>query len=60
MLQFARYDMSKPSTCNNIVLMSTHAIQKFNQSGHESIPADIQKRIEKRLASIEDPNNELY
>ena len=32
-LRLTRWDPGKPSTCNNLVLMSLHALQKFDAAG---------------------------
>jgi len=50
-LELARWDMSRPSTCNNLVLMGVSALQKFDKDGKATIPKDVQARIEARLQS---------
>lgn len=59
-LSFVRWDMDKPATCDNLVLMSTHAIKDYDTYGRSNIPSSIQKRIEDRLASCREPNNDIY
>jgi tRNA A37 threonylcarbamoyladenosine dehydratase len=50
-LELVRWDLTKPSSCQNLVLMGSKALQKFEKFGKDSIPADVQKEIEKRLQS---------
>ena len=50
-LNLVRWDLSKPSTCNNLVLMSVGAMQRFDQDGTEGLSALVRQRIEARLAS---------
>ena len=56
-LELVRWDISKPSDSSNLVLMGQKALQKFDEAyaqrgdGRESIPADVRKKIEARLAS---------
>lgn len=51
-LELVRWDMAKPSTCNNLVLMSAAAMEKFVQpGGKEAVPENVRKVIETRLAS---------
>lgn len=50
-LELARWDMSQPSTCNNLVLMGASALQKFDKDGRAAVPKDVQARIEARLQS---------
>lgn len=50
-LDFVRWDMSKPSTCNNMVLIGASAKQKFDAEGKAGIPLEIQQQIEERLAT---------
>jgi tRNA threonylcarbamoyladenosine dehydratase len=59
-LDLVRWDLSKPTTCGNLVLMSTHALKKYDLQGRESIPLEIQRRIEKRLATCRDLNSEIF
>lgn len=58
-LFLARWDMSKPATTDNLVLMSAPALQDFDWKGKESVPPAIQSRIEQRLAACRDMNVEL-
>ena len=48
-LELARWDLSRPSTSNNIVLMGASALRKFDTKGKSTIPEDVQARIEARL-----------
>ena len=50
-LELVRWDMSRPSNCNNIIIMGASALQKFEAKGKPSIPQDIQREINARLAS---------
>jgi tRNA threonylcarbamoyladenosine dehydratase len=51
-LELVRWDMSKPSHCDNLVLMSRQAITKYDgEGGKESIPESVRKVIESRLAT---------
>jgi hypothetical protein len=51
-LELVRWDMSKPSVCGNLVLLSRAITQKLDNSNHNKdfIPQDVQDRIERRLA----------
>ena len=59
-LEFARWDLSKPATCDNLVLMSTHALKTYDEQGKSSIDEVVQSRIEERLATCRDHNSEVY
>ena len=59
-LCFARWDLSKPATTDNLVLMSTHALKAYDEKGKDSIPAEIQRRIELRLSASRDLNCEVF
>ncbi|CAB9509451.1 threonylcarbamoyladenosine dehydratase [Seminavis robusta] len=50
-LELVRWDKSKPTLCNNLVLMGVAALKKFDDIGKDSIPQEVQQVIEKRLAS---------
>lgn len=50
-LELVRWDMTRPSTCNNLVLMGASTLQKYDENGKTTIPKDIQQRIEARLQS---------
>lgn len=50
-LELTRWDMTRPSTCNNIVLMGVRALQKFGKDGKATIPEASQARIETCLQS---------
>jgi tRNA A37 threonylcarbamoyladenosine dehydratase len=58
-LSLARWDMSKPATSDNLVLMSTHALKAYDEKGRSNIPVDVQKRIEERLAMCRDLNMDI-
>jgi tRNA A37 threonylcarbamoyladenosine dehydratase len=55
-LSLVRWDTSKPATTDNLVLMSSHAMQAYDEQGKGSIPPAIQQRIETRLAGCRDMN----
>ncbi|KAL3905719.1 MAG: hypothetical protein SGILL_009562 [Bacillariaceae sp.] len=55
-LSLARWDLSKPATSDNLVLLSAHALQQLDEKGRESVPPVIQQRIETRLAGCRDLN----
>ena len=51
-LEFTRWDLAKPSTCDNLVLMSRSALEKYDTpAGKETISPETRKTIEARLAS---------
>ena len=62
-LELVRWDLTKPSLCNNLVLMSTHALKQYDATTPPSssssspcgnkdlIPESVRKVIEDRLAS---------
>ena len=50
-IELARWDLSKPSVCQNLVLMSAKAMQAFDKKGKESFDPAIRMKIERRLAS---------
>jgi tRNA A37 threonylcarbamoyladenosine dehydratase len=51
-LQLTRWDMQRPGTCDNLVLMSQHALLAYDkEGGKDKIPAHVQKTIEARLAT---------
>jgi tRNA A37 threonylcarbamoyladenosine dehydratase len=55
-LSLARWDLSKPATSDNLVLMCTHALKAYDQKGKDTIPEEIQKKIESRLATARNLN----
>ena len=55
-LSLVRWDYSKPAAIDNLVLMSTHAKEAYDEKGKAHIPANIQERIEKRLSTCRDIN----
>ncbi|CAJ1962453.1 unnamed protein product [Cylindrotheca closterium] len=59
-LQLARWDLTKPATTDNLVIMSTHALKAYDEEGRGSIPHEVQKRIELRLAEARDVNSEAF
>jgi len=50
-LELARWDLSKPSNCQNLVLLGVKAMQQFDKDGRDSIPVDIRRKVEERLKS---------
>mmetsp|Transcript_3461 Transcript_3461/g.6315 ORF Transcript_3461/g.6315 Transcript_3461/m.6315 type:complete len:203 (-) Transcript_3461:430-1038(-) len=58
-LFLARWDTSKPATPDNLVLMSTHALKKYDENGKASIPTSVQSKIESRLAVCRDLNCDI-
>ena len=50
-MELVRWDLTKPSNCQNIVLLSAKAIKKFDEEGKDCFSTDIIRSIEKRLAS---------
>jgi len=50
-LELTRWDLSKPSVCQNLVLMGVKAIKKFDECGKDGLSIDIQQTIKKRLQS---------
>ena len=50
-MELVRWDISKPSTCQNIVLLSMKAINMFDKGGKGAFSEDIVRKIETRLAS---------
>jgi tRNA threonylcarbamoyladenosine dehydratase len=51
-LELVRWDESRPSTCDNLVLMSKHALARFDSPhGKENIPETVRASIEERLAT---------
>ena len=59
-LHVVRWDLNKPATTSNLVIMASGALQKFDEEGISSIPDNIRERIENRLASCRDLNNESF
>ena len=59
-LELARWDMNKPSTCDNLVMMSAKALKKYDEQGRAWLSEEIQQRIEQRLASCRLQNSELF
>lgn len=59
-LELVRWDLSKPATSDNLVLMCTHALKAYDTEGKSSIPEEIQQRIEARLAASRDLNCEAF
>jgi tRNA threonylcarbamoyladenosine dehydratase len=48
-LSLIRWDTSKPATVDNLVLMSSHAVNAYDEKGRQSVEVAIQRRIEGRL-----------
>jgi tRNA A37 threonylcarbamoyladenosine dehydratase len=59
-LELVRWDLSKPATTFNLVLMAVHAFKAYDEQGRSSIPEHVQRRIETRLESCRDLNSEIY
>jgi tRNA A37 threonylcarbamoyladenosine dehydratase len=61
-LDLTRWDMSKPSTCDNIILVASHTLEKFQTNKGfrrtEWIDPLIRQRIQDRLASCRISNAE--
>ena len=56
-MHLVRWDLSKPSTCNNMVMVCNHALKQYDDesSGRiqkEKMPEYVRRRIESRLASM--------
>lgn len=55
-LELYRWDMQRPATPNNLVLMSSKSAQKFERDfkelgdGRKGLDAEVQARVERRLA----------
>jgi tRNA A37 threonylcarbamoyladenosine dehydratase len=56
LLQLVRWDLSKPATSDNLVIMCTHALKAYDEEGRSSVPEEVQIRIEARLAAARDLN----
>jgi hypothetical protein len=56
-LELTRWDLSRPSTCNNMVLMGKSSMQKHDAVGQSSFSLDVRKRIESRLLSARVDSN---
>lgn len=51
-LQLTRWDDQRPGTCDNLVLMSQHALLAFDkEGGKDKIPVHVRQKIEARLAT---------
>jgi len=56
-LEITRWDLSKPSNCQNLVLLTVKAMEAFDEAaastgdGRNSVPEDIRRKIEARLSS---------
>lgn len=54
-LELSRWDLSKPSNCQNIVLMGVKAMRRFDEEiaksgdGRNSIPLEVRAKIQARL-----------
>lgn len=49
-LELARWDLSLPSVCQNLVLMGAKAMHALDTHGKESFDLSIRTKIEQRLA----------
>ncbi len=58
-LNISRWDLGKPSNCQNLVLLGVKAMKRFDEAaketgdGRNSVPEDIRRKIEARLASCQ-------
>ena len=58
-LEIARWDIGKPTNCQNLVLMGVKAMNKFDEAamasgdGRNSVPENVRRKIEARLASCQ-------
>ena len=59
-LELARWDLTRPATPDNLVLMSSHALTAYDEGGKASIPEAVQKRIESRLMAARDQNGQIF
>mmetsp|Transcript_4438 Transcript_4438/g.5143 ORF Transcript_4438/g.5143 Transcript_4438/m.5143 type:complete len:458 (-) Transcript_4438:29-1402(-) len=50
-LELVRWNLSKPSVCQNLVVMGSKALKKFDECGKDSMSIYIQQTIENRLRS---------
>lgn len=50
-LELVRWDLTKPSRCDNLVLMGCRALKKFDVDNQESVPENVRQKIEQRLRS---------
>jgi hypothetical protein len=50
-LQVVRWDLSRPSYCDNLVLLGKRALAKLDAEGKTNIPDEVCRKIEKRLAT---------
>ena len=56
-LEITRWDLSKPSNCQNLVLLTVKAMEAFDEAaastgdGRNSVPEGIRRKIEARLTS---------
>lgn len=50
-LELVRWDPQNPAICNNMVLMCSHAVEKFEKTGRDGIDPVVRRRIEERLAN---------
>ena len=55
-LELVRWDITKASTLDNIVLMGIKCIRKFDESGWDRnvFGEDVRKKVEQRLACARD------
>mmetsp|Transcript_8943 Transcript_8943/g.21842 ORF Transcript_8943/g.21842 Transcript_8943/m.21842 type:complete len:477 (-) Transcript_8943:409-1839(-) len=53
-LGLVRWDLSRPATSNNLVLVSRPAIKKLDENGKASIDPSVRAAIEHRLAACSD------
>ena len=53
-LGLVRWDLSRPATSDNLVLVSRPAMKKLDEEGKASIDPSVRARIEHRLAACSD------
>jgi len=53
-LELARWDLAQPSSCTNLVLMCTGAMERFDREGKSGFDAAVVQRVEKRLKWVKE------
>ena len=51
-LRLVRWDLSKPSTIDNLVLVAKHTMEKYDKVGWDQVPSKDRERIEARLRAM--------
>lgn len=59
-LELARWDLDRPATLDNLVVMSAPTMKAYDEQGRASIPEAIQKRIQSRLDAARDQNGQIF